>query len=78
MPGCLSATGRGVQLLGGLLCVLLLAATRRGSCDEKLCVRTQISDIHALLCWKTVKCPHQYARATGSVIIDPVLGSCLS
>ena len=40
--------------------------------------RTQISDMHALLCLKPVKCPHQYAEATGSVIIDPVLGSCFS
>ena len=68
----------GVQPLGVLFCVLLLAATRRGSSDEKLCVRTQISDMHALLCLKPVKCPHQYAGAAGSVIIDPVLGSCFS
>ena len=29
-----------------LICVLLLTATKRSSCDEKLCVRTQISDMH--------------------------------
>ena len=58
--------------------MLLLAAIKRCSCDEKLCVRTQISDMHALLCLKPVKCPHHYAGATGSVIIDPVLGSCVS
>ena len=57
--------------------MLLLAAIKRSSCDEKLCVRTQISDMHALLCLKPVKCPHHYAGATGSVIIDPVLGSCV-
>ena len=77
-PGCPSATGRGVLPLGGLFYVLLLAATRRGSCDEKLCVRTQISDMHALLCLKPARYPHQNAGATGSVIIDPVLGSCFS
>ena len=58
--------------------MLLLAAIKRSSCDEKLCVRTQISDMHALLCLKLVKCPHQYAGATSSVIIDPVLGFCVS
>ena len=26
--------------------MLLLTATKRSSCDEKLCVRTQISDMH--------------------------------
>ena len=31
-PGCLSATRRGVQLLGVLLCLLLLAATKPSSC----------------------------------------------
>ena len=31
-PGCLSATGRGVQLLGVLPCVLLLTATEHDSC----------------------------------------------
>ena len=29
-----------------LICVLLLTATKHSSCDEKLCVRTRISDMH--------------------------------
>ena len=58
--------------------MLLLVAIKRSSCDDKLCVRTQISEMHTLLCVKLVKCPHHYAGATGSVIIDPVLGSCVS
>ena len=48
--------------------MLLLAAIKRSSCDEKLCVRTQISDMHALLCLKPVKCLHHYVGATGSVM----------
>ena len=59
-------------------CVLLLAATGRGSCDEKLCIRTQVSDMQALLGLKPVRYPHQNAGVTGSVVIDPVLGSCFS
>ena len=58
--------------------VLLLAATGRGSCDEKLCVRTQVSDMQALLGLKLVSYPHQNAGAIGSVSIEPVLGSCFS
>ena len=58
--------------------MLLLAGIKRSSCDENLCVGTQISDMHALLCLKPVKCPHHYAGTTGSVIIDPVLGSRVS
>ena len=59
-------------------CVLLPAATGHGSCDEKLCVRKQVSDMQALLALKPGSFPHQIAGATGSVIIDPVLGSCFS
>ena len=68
----------GVLSLCCRYCVLLLAATGCGSCDEKLCVRTQVSDMQALLGLKPVRYPHQNAGATGSVIIDPVLGSCFS
>ena len=68
----------GVQPLCCHYCVLLLAATGRGSCDEKLSVRTQVSDMQALLGLKLVRYPHQNAGATGSVIIDPVLGSYFS
>ena len=57
-------------------CVLLLAATGRGSRDEKLCVRMQVSDMQALLGLKPVRYPHQNAGVTGSIVIDPVLGSC--
>ena len=58
--------------------VLLLAATGRGFRDEKLCVRTQVSDMQALLGLRPVRFPHQYAGATGSVVIDLVQGSCFS
>ena len=59
-------------------CVLLLAATRRGSCDEKLCVRTQVSDMQALLGLKPVRYPQKNVGVTGCVVIDPVQGSCFS
>ena len=82
MPGSSAATGRGVcagvQPLCCHRCVLLLAATGHGSRDEKLCVRTQVSDMQALLGLKAVRYLHQNAVVAGSVVIDPVLGSCFS